>query len=149
MNTPFRILVVDDFPPWRNFVISALREHIESCTICEATDGSEAVQFATNLLPNLVTLDIGIPKLNGIEAARQIREKCPDAKILFVTSHRALDLAEAAFAAGGDGYLVKSDGKAELLRAVDTVRQSCRFISQTLAQEPLGALALRFVNPIG
>ena len=148
MNTPFHILVVDDFPPWRNFEISALREHIESCTICEACDGSEAVQFAVDLQPDLITLDIGLPKLNGIEAARQIREKCPDTKILFVTSHRALDLAEAAFAAGGDGYFVKSDGKAEFVRAVDTVRQNCRFISRTLAPEELGSLVSRFLHPI-
>jgi DNA-binding NarL/FixJ family response regulator len=149
MNTPFRILVVDDFPPWRNFVISALREHIGSCTICEASDGSDAVQFAIDLQPNLITLDIGIPKLNGIEAARQIREKCPDAKILFATSHRALDLAEAAFAAGGDGYFVKSDGKAEFVRAVDTVRQDCRFLSRTLAQGQSDALAFRFPHAVG
>jgi DNA-binding NarL/FixJ family response regulator len=149
MSTPFHILVVDDFAPWRNFVISALREHIESCTICEAADGSDAVQFAVNLQPNLITLDIGIPELNGIEAARQIREKCPDTKILFVTANRSLDLAEAAFAAGGDGYVVKSDGRAELLRAVDTVRQSFRFISRTLAQDELGSLAFRFPHPVG
>lgn len=148
MNAPFHVLVVDDFAPWRNFVISALREHIESCTICEATDGWEAVQFAINLQPNFITLDIGIPKLNGIEAARQIREECPNAKILFVTANRAMDFAEAAFAAGGDGYVVKSDGKAELLRAVDTVRQSCRFISRTLAQEKLGSLASLFPHPV-
>ena len=141
MNILFHILVVDDYARWRNFLISALREHIESCIICEAADGSEAVQFAVDLQPNLITLDIGLPKLNGIEAARQIREKCPDIKILFVTANRALDLAEAAFAAGGDGYVVKSDGKAELLRAVDTVRQSCRFISRTLALGQLGTLA--------
>jgi DNA-binding NarL/FixJ family response regulator len=149
MNTQFHILVVDDFPPWRNFVVSALREHIESCTICEATDGSEAVQFAIDRQPNLVTLDIGLPKLHGIEAARQIREKCPDTKILFVTANRALDFAEAAFAAGGDGYFVKSDGKAELLRAVDTIRQSRRFISQALTVGQLGVLASRVLHPIG
>jgi DNA-binding NarL/FixJ family response regulator len=149
MNTPFHILVVDDFPPWRNFVISALRELIESCTISEASDGSEAVQFAVDLQPDLITLDIGIPKLNGIEAARQIREKCLDAKILFVTANRSLDLAEAAFAAGGDGYFVKSDGKAEFLRAVDTVRQCGRFISRALAQGQLVAFVSRFPNPVG
>jgi DNA-binding NarL/FixJ family response regulator len=147
MNTPFHILVVDDYAPWRNFVSSALKEHIESGIICEAADGAEAVQWAADLQPALITLDIGLPKLNGIEAARQIREKCPDTKILFVSENRALDIAEA-FAAGGDGYVVKSDGKAELLKAVDTVRQSRRFISQTLEPGQL-ALASRFGNPIG
>ena len=149
MNTPFHILVVDDYARWRNFVSSALMEHIESCLICEAADGAAAVQFAADLRPALITLDIGLPKLNGIEAARQIREKCPDTKILFVSENRALDIAEAAFAAGGDGYVVKSDGKAELLKAVDAIRQSRRFISRTLAQGQLGAFASRFLNPIG
>ena len=149
MSTPFHILVVDDYAPWRNFVSSALMEHIESCIICEAADGAGAVQSAADLHPALITLDIGLPKLNGIEAAKQIRAKCPHAKILFVSENRALDIAEAAIAAGGDGYVVKSDGKAELLRAVDTVRQNRRFISQTLTQGQLGGFALRFPNPIG
>jgi len=124
--------MVDDYARWRNFVSWAPMEHVESCIICEAAYEVEAMQFATDLQPALITLDIGLAKLNGIEAARQIREKCPDAKILFVSEDRAQEVAEAAIAAGGDGCVVKSDGKAELLRAVDTVRQNRRFISQTL-----------------
>lgn len=109
-------------------------QHIESCVICEAADGFEAVQFAEEIQPDLVTMDLGLPKLNGIEAARQIREKCPNTKILFISENRSLEIVQAALAAGGMGYIVKSDG-AELLKAVDAVRQSGRYISQSLARE--------------
>lgn len=133
-GSQFKVVVVDDYEPWRNFVCSALMQHIESCVIREAVDGFEAVQFAAEVQPDLVTLDLGLPKLNGIEAARQIREKCPNTKILFISENRSLEIVQAALAAGGMGYVVKSDG-AELLKAVDTVRQSGRYISQSLAQE--------------
>jgi DNA-binding NarL/FixJ family response regulator len=148
MNPPIQILVVDDYEPWRNFVRSALIGHIESCIICEAADGLEAVQFAADLQPELVTLDLGLPKLSGIEAATQIRERCPNTKILFLSENRSEEIVQAALAAGGTGYVVKSDG-AELLKAVDTVRQGGQYISQTLAQRESGAFAQPFLNPLG
>jgi len=129
-----KVIVVDDYEPWRSFVSSALIKHIESCVIREAKDGFEAVQFAAELQPDLVTLDLGLPGLNGIEAARQIREKSPNTKILFISENRSPEIAQAALAAGGVGYLVKSDA-AELLKAVDSVMQGGRYISHSLAQE--------------
>lgn len=133
-NSNFQIIVVDDYEDWRNFVSSALMQQIESCVIREAVDGLQAVQFATDLQPDLVTMDLGLPKLNGIEAARQIREKCPNTKILFISENRSPEIVQAALAAGGMGYVVKSDA-CELLKAVDAVRQNGRYLSQTIAQE--------------
>jgi DNA-binding NarL/FixJ family response regulator len=92
------------------------------------------VQFAAELQPDLVTLDLGLPVLNGIEAARQIREKSPNTKILFISENRSPEIAQAALAAGGVGYLVKSDA-AELLKAVDSVMQGGRYVSHSLAKE--------------
>src|SRR5689334_7097079 len=81
----FQVIVVDDFEPWRNFVCSTLKEHSDSWLVTEASDGLEAVHKADELQADLIILDISLPKLHGIEAARRIRDKCPDTKILFLT----------------------------------------------------------------
>lgn len=133
-NSRFQIVVVDDYKPWRNFISSVLMKHIESCVIREAADGLEAVQFAADLKPDLVTMDLGLPKLNGIEAAKQILNQYPETKILFISENRSPEIVQAALAAGGMGYVVKSDA-AELLKAVQTVIQSGRYVSQKLAGE--------------
>lgn len=109
-------------------------KHLESCVICEAADGLQAVQFTADLKPDLVTMDLGLPKLNGIEAAKQILHRCPDTKILFISENRSPEIVEAALAAGGMGYVVKSDA-AELAKAVQTVIESGRYVSQTVALE--------------
>lgn len=109
-------------------------KHIESCVIREAADGLEAVQFAADLKPDLVTMDLGLPKLNGIEAAKQILNQCPETKILFISENRSPEIVQAALAAGGMGYVVKSNA-AELLKAVQTVILSGRYVSQKLAEE--------------
>ena len=131
-NSRIQIVVVDDYKPWRNFITSVLMKHIKACVIREAADGLEAVQFAADVKPDLVTMDLGLPKLNGIEAARQILDRCPDTKILFISENRSPEIVQAALAAGGMGYVVKSDA-AELLEAVQTVTQSGHYVSQTVA----------------
>ena len=142
-NACFVVLVVDDYPAWRYFVRSAIEQHAPSSRILEAADGLEAVGMATALQPDLITLDIGLPKLNGIEAARQIRHKSPGSKILFVTQEQSLEIAQEALAAGGLGYLVKSDGKGILIEAVDTIMQGGRYISHNVevSGEKSGALS--------
>lgn len=104
-----RILVVDDYKPWRGFVYSTLQKQAELQVIGEASDGLEAVEKAQELQPDLILLDIGLPTLNGIEAARRIREVSPESKILFVTENRSCDIAEEALRTGAGGYVVKSD----------------------------------------
>ena len=83
MTCTFRILLVDDFEPWRSFVASLLRQNPEWQIICEVSDGLEAIQKAKEFQPDLIVLDIGLPKLNGIEAASSIRNVAPESKILF------------------------------------------------------------------
>jgi CheY-like chemotaxis protein len=75
-----RIFVVDDFEPWRRFVSTTLQKQLTLQVIGEAVDGLEAVQKARQLQPDLILLDIGLPTLNGIEAARRIRELPPNPK---------------------------------------------------------------------
>jgi CheY-like chemotaxis protein len=101
--------------------------------ICEVADGLEAVQKAQELQPDIILLDIGLPTLNGIEAARRIREVSPISKILFVSENRSWDIAEEALRTGAIGYVVKSNAGTELLPALKAAFEGRRFISTSLA----------------
>jgi len=93
---PVRILVVDDFAPWRQSVRSLLKSHVELQFVGEVADGLEAVQKAEELHPDLVLLDIGLPGLNGIEAAKRIHQLVPNTTILFLTLCNDADLLRTA-----------------------------------------------------
>ena len=132
-----RILVVDDYEPVRRFLCSELSRHPQMQIISEASDGLEAVQIAQDLRPDLILLDIGLPRLNGIEAARRIRRLSPDSKILFVSQQSSPDLVQAALDTGAVGYVVKSDAASELLPAVEAVLRGKLFVSSSLAHHEL------------
>ena len=129
--------MVDDYEPWRAFVASTLKNQSKLRIIGEAKDGSEAVQIAQQLQPDLILLDIGLPTLNGIEAARRIREVSPKSKILFASENRSRDIAEEALRTGACGYVVKAEAASELLPAVETVLQDKRFVSASLTDSAL------------
>ena len=131
-KSPIRVLVVDDYGPWRRYFATMLRKELGLQVIGEASDGLEAVQRAQELQPDLILLDIGLPTLSGIEAARRIREVSPASKILFVSENRTPGIAEAALSTGAGGYVIKSDAAGELLPAVDTVLKGKRFLSASL-----------------
>jgi DNA-binding NarL/FixJ family response regulator len=97
--------------------------------ICEVSDGLEAVQKAESLQPDLILLDIGLPTLNGFEAARRIRKLAPDSKILFLSQESSADVVQEAFRVGALGYVLKAQAGTELLAAVDAVRQGRKFVS--------------------
>ena len=128
-----RILVVDDFELWLRFVTNRVHDQPDLQIVGVASDGVEAVQKAEELQPDLILLDIGLPKLNGIEAARQIRTLVPTSKILFSSVSSYQTAVQAAFGAGGCGYLVKSDAAADLLPAIKAVAQGEQFVSSSLA----------------
>jgi DNA-binding NarL/FixJ family response regulator len=132
-KSPIRVLVVDDYEPWRRFVLTTLRRQPGLQIVGEVSDGLEAVHQAQELQPDLILLDIGLPTLNGIDAARRIREVSPASKILFVSENRSAGIAEGALGTGAGGYVVKSDAASELLPAVTAVLEGKRFISASLA----------------
>jgi len=133
-TSPVRVLVADDFEPWRRLLHSILRDRPELQVVCEVSDGMEAVQKALELQPDLILLDIGLPTLSGIEAARRIRSLVPNAKILFVSENYSIDIARGTLSAGGSGYVIKSDAGSELLAAVDAVFLGRQFVSARLGQ---------------
>jgi len=128
-----RVLVVEDFEPFRRFVESILRKQPELQIVCEVSDGLEAVQKAQQLQPDLILLDIGLPNLNGIEAAQRIRKLSPKSKILFVSQETSTNVVEGALASGGSGYVFKTNARNELLTAVNAVLGGKRFVSASLA----------------
>jgi two-component system nitrate/nitrite response regulator NarL len=132
MTGRISILLVDDFEPWRNFVASLLQKNPAWQIVCEVSDGLEAIQKAQEFQPDLIVLDIGLPMLNGIEAASSIRNVAPESKILFLSEIRSSEIAAAALNAGGQGYVVKSDGANDLLMAIEAVLLGQRFVSSTL-----------------
>jgi DNA-binding NarL/FixJ family response regulator len=104
----FRTLVVDDFDDFRKFLCSTLKQDTECKVVGEASDGLRAVLYAQQLQPDLILLDIGLPTLNGIEAARRIRKLSPNSKILFFTQYCSRELAQGALRTDANGYLLKS-----------------------------------------
>jgi DNA-binding NarL/FixJ family response regulator len=130
-----RILVVDDFEPWRRSIVSILEEDPELQVIHEASDGLEAVQMCQELQPDLVVLDVGLPKLSGLEVARQIRVLSPDSKILFLSVIPSQDVIREALRIGAVGYIAKADALRNLLPAVRAALADQEFLRFTILPE--------------
>jgi|HubBroStandDraft_2_1064218.scaffolds.fasta_scaffold176410_1 DNA-binding NarL/FixJ family response regulator len=124
-----RILVVDELEPWRRFASLTLRKKPGLLVVGEASNGSEAFQKAVELEPDLILLGIGYPSLNGIEAARRIREMVPEAKIIFLSDESSVDVMQEAMSFGAWGYVFKTMAAIELLTAVETVLSGLKFVS--------------------
>jgi DNA-binding NarL/FixJ family response regulator len=128
-----QILVVDDYEPFRRFLHLKLQSRPELQIVGEASDGLQAVQKAEELQPDLILLDIGLPKLNGIEAARQIRKSAPQSRIIFVSEESSPDIVGEALSLGTCGYVVKSKAEHDLLATVDAVLEGSQFLSGAFA----------------
>ena len=120
METTLHILVVDDHQTFRTFVSSILRENPNWNAIGEVEDGPEAVQQAEALQPDLILLDIGLPGLNGKEAARRMGELAPNSRIVFLTQESSSDVVHAALDLGALGYVIKAHAARDLLIAVES-----------------------------
>jgi len=130
---PVRILLADDHSLVRRG-LKGLLESKKGWKVCaEAADGRAAVAEAKRLRPDVAILDIGMPELNGVEAARQIRAVSPITEVLILSAHGSEKLAREIFDAGGRGYLVKEDADQDLLAAVDAVRQHKPYFTPKLA----------------
>jgi CheY-like chemotaxis protein len=127
-----RVLVVDDYEPFRHFVRLTFGKNPAFQIVGEASDGLEAVQQAKELQPDLIFLDIGLPLLNGIAAARQIRELAPNSKIIFVTQEFSAGVLEEAFSCGARGYVLKARAGVDLPAAVEAVLAGSLFLGSRL-----------------
>jgi DNA-binding NarL/FixJ family response regulator len=118
-----RILLVDDHPVVRQGLKTLLEGRLGWEVIGEASDGAEAVEKAKDLNPDVMVLDVTMPRMNGLEACRLLRRQSPALEILFVTQHDSPQMMREALDAGARGYVVKSNAARDLLAAVEAVSQ--------------------------
>jgi DNA-binding NarL/FixJ family response regulator len=124
--------VVEDNERFRAFVRATLITRPELQIIGELSDGLQAVQKAQELEPALIVLDIGLPSLNGLEAARRIRKLSPKSTILFLSQESSADVVQEALSLGALGYEIKSHAGRDLPVAVEAVLRNEQFVSSTL-----------------
>jgi two-component system nitrate/nitrite response regulator NarL len=127
-----RIVVADDQEVVRKRVVATLTSRSDLQVCAEASNGMEAIEKAKELNPDLIILDITMPVLNGLDAARQIREFAPALPILMLSVHKSRQVVEEAKKIGVRGYVTKGDAVQKLLLAVDTVLQNQTFFPTDL-----------------
>ena len=125
---PVRFLVVEDHEPYQQFICSSLGKRNELQIVGVASDGLDAVHKAVQLHPDFILLDIGLPTINGIEAARRISELVPESKILFLSMESDPEIVQEALSVGAVGYLAKAFVGSDLLAAVDAVIHGRQFV---------------------
>ena len=126
-----RTLVVDDHQDLRNLLRSVLQEKTDCVVVGEASDGLQAIEQTKELKPDLILLDLSLPKLNGMEAGRRIRKLSPNAKIVFLSQDPSPEIVQGALRMGAAGYLLKSDAT-ELPLAVEAALQGNVYVSSRL-----------------
>lgn len=135
---PLRILVADDHEIVRRGLVSLLKSHPRWEVCAEAQDGRQAVEKAKAVRPHVVILDIGMPNLNGLEAARQIQRDNPQCKVLILTITDADEMVRAVLAAGARGFVLKSDAVRDLVAAVEALESDKTFFTSRVAEMVLG-----------
>ena len=132
-----RLLIVDDHEVVRRGVRALLLEHADYEVCGEAVDGQDALDKARELKPDLIVMDVSMPRLNGLEATRQVRSILPDCEVLILSQHENPEMARQALKAGARGYVVKSSISKDLLAAVSKAsRREYFFDPAILDQTP-------------
>ena len=129
-----RILIADDHEIARQGIRSLLEDRPGWEVCAEAKDGREAVNSALELRPDVCLLDIGMPNLNGLDAARQILGSLPDARILILTVHDSEQVVREVLSTGARGFLLKSDAGRDLVAAVEALQNNRTFFTPKVAQ---------------
>lgn len=133
--TAYRIIIADDHLLMRRGLRMMIETQADLDVSGEAGDGIELLKMLRKTTPDMVLVDVAMPRLRGIEAVREIRSTYPGIRILVVTMHKNREYIYHAFAAGADGYLLKEDSDSELILAIQTVRRGQKFLSPLLQQD--------------
>ena len=123
------LLIVDDFPEWRMRVRKILQERLDWTVVGEASDGSEAVEKAAQLRPDVIILDLGMPRMNGLEAAKLIRRNSPSTAIVFLSENTDPDIQHAALRIG-NAYVLKRTAKTALISAIEAAQAAAAVSAQ-------------------
>ncbi len=124
-----RILLVEDFEPFRKLIRTLLEANPSLQIVAEIADGQEAVQRVAELKPSVILLDIGLPSLNGIAAARLMRRLSPNSKILFVSQESSPEVIQEALCLGASGFVAKSRVGVDLMPALEAILLGGNFVS--------------------
>ena len=129
-----RVLVVDDHAILRDGIRSILESQEDIIVVGEASNGEEALEFVSNLLPDVVLMDISMPKTNGLEATRLIKGQYPQVKVLILTQHDNREYIAPALAAGASGYVLKRSGRREMINALRQVYEQGAFLTGNVTE---------------
>jgi DNA-binding NarL/FixJ family response regulator len=132
--TPIRVLVADDHRIVREGLVRLLVEGGECVVVAEAADGLEAVEKALATLPDVVVMDLAMPRLSGLEAVRRLRRELPRARVLVLTVHDEEEYVVPVIAAGAAGYLLKDAAASELLAAVRALHRGLGYLGPQAAR---------------
>ena len=135
------IVVVDDHKIVREGLVRLLQEREDFTVIGEASDGEEAVQMVLEKQPDVVIMDIWMPRLSGIDATRRIGKRDCDSKILVLSMHESRTYVEEVLRAGASGYVVKNSAATDLIQAIDAVCGGASYLSPAITQQVVDAIA--------
>jgi DNA-binding NarL/FixJ family response regulator len=131
----YRIVIADDHAMFREGIKSIINESENLKVVGEAPDGYILLRLLKKILADMVILDVSMPKLRGLEAAREIKRDFPEMKVLFLSMYKKWEYLRLAIEAGAEGYLLKEDTGFELIRAIDTIRNGQTYLSSLLLKE--------------
>jgi DNA-binding NarL/FixJ family response regulator len=132
---PYNLVIADDHVMFRQGLKKIINANPAYKIVGEASNGLELLNLLKQTVPDLILLDISMPKLQGLEAAKEIKKRFPKMKILILTMHKSNEYLNYALSIGADGYLLKEDADSELFSAIDTVRQQGIYISPLLSPQ--------------
>ncbi len=137
----YRIILADDHALLRHGMKSIIDEVPGLQIVGEAADGAELLKMIPTLVPDLVILDIAMPKIRGLEAAAEIKANFPAINILILTMHKSTQYLHHALSVGVDGYLLKEDAPKEIFKAIEVIQRGKKYISPLLSAELTGEMA--------
>jgi NarL family two-component system response regulator LiaR len=141
MNDPIRLLVADDHPVVRDGLVAMLGTQPDFLVVGEASNGVQAVELAERLRPDVILLDLAMPEIDGVEAIRRIREKCPDARVLVFTAFDTDERIVGAVEAGARGYLLNGVPRGEIFNAIRVISQGGSLLQPIVASKLLQHLS--------
>ena len=146
MSDPIRLLVADDHPVVRDGLVAMLGTQPDFLVVGEASNGVQAVELAERLRPDVILLDLEMPEIDGVEAIRRIREKCPDARVLVFTAFDTDERIVSAVQAGARGYLLKGVPRGEIFNAIRVISQGGSLLQPIVASKLMQHLSTHTDN---